>query len=97
MKTSQNLVWPRDADRDVLRRMESNGFNFNSETDIDFNIDLNDWPPSQDFLGLLRQQFSIVKVYEPDDHGSGYIQLVVKALVTYELVMFVQSTVSELV
>ena len=91
------MVWPQDADGDVLRRMESSGFDFKTSADIDFNIDFNDWPPPKKFIDDLRKQFSKVIVYEPDEHGSGYVRIIVTALVTYELVMFVQSSVSELV
>ena len=44
----------------------------------------------------LRKQFLNVKVFEPDEHGNGDIQIVVNELLTYELVMFMQSSVSEL-
>jgi hypothetical protein len=33
------MNWPNDVDGDVLRRLESIGFEFDQETDIDFNID----------------------------------------------------------
>lgn len=96
MKKNQNQAWPNDVDGDVFRRMKSSGFDFDAKTDIDFNVDFDNWPPSTELIELLRNQFSVVKVYEPDDHGSGYIRIVLNELVTYELVMFIQSSVSEL-
>jgi hypothetical protein len=36
--------WPNDADGDVLRRLKENGFEFDKEVEIDFNIDFNHWP-----------------------------------------------------
>jgi len=76
--------------------MSSHGFDFSSPANIDFNIDFDEWPPSKEFLGHLRSQFSEVFVYDPDEHGGGYVRIVVNALVTYDLVMFVQKSVSEI-
>lgn len=47
--------------------MKSSGFDFDAKTDIDFNVDLDNWPPSTELIELLRNQFSVVKMYEPDD------------------------------
>jgi hypothetical protein len=59
-------VWPNDADGDVLRRMQSSGFDFDSTTDIDFNVDFDAWPPAEELIGRLRAQFSQMKMYPPD-------------------------------
>ena len=96
MNRNQNQVWPNDADGDVLRRMKASGFDFEVKTDIDFNVDFDDWPPAPELIELLGNQFAIVKMYEPDEHGSGYIRIVLNAVVTYDLVIFIQSSVSEL-
>ncbi len=96
MSKIQNQAWPDDVDGDVFRRMKSSGFDFDAKVDIDFNVDFDDWPPSSELIELLGKQFSTVKMYEPDEHGNGYIQIVLNELVTYELVMYIQSSVSEL-
>jgi hypothetical protein len=88
--------WPNDVDGDVFRRMKKSGFDFDAVVDIDFNVDFSDWPPSPALLEKLRAQFPLVKVIPPDGHGSGYVQFVIRARVTYELVMSVQRTVSDL-
>ena len=93
MNTDQNF--PADADGDVLRRMSANGFDFSAPTRIDFNVDFDDWPPSEELVVELGKTFSEVKVHEPGEY-SGYISFVVTALVTYELVMSIQRSVSEL-
>jgi hypothetical protein len=88
--------WPQDVDGDVFRRMQASGFDFEKPCDIDFNIDFDTWPPADEFLNLLRNRFSKVELFEPDQNGDGYVQVVVHAPLTYELVMSVQSSVSQL-
>lgn len=90
-----NDIWPQDADGDVLKRMQASGFDFSRPVDIDFNVDFDNWPPAQKCVDLLRAQFRNLKVREPNDH-RGYVQIVVNAILTYDLVMFMQSTVSEM-
>jgi hypothetical protein len=92
MKISPNPIWPQDTDGDVFRHLEANGFNFSVPHSIDFNT----WPPSPELIKLLRMQYSDLKVFEPDGKGRGYVQFVIESKLTYELVMFVQSSVSEL-
>jgi len=88
--------WPEDVDGDVFRRMQTNGFDFRTPTDIDFNVDFDSWPPADEFMDRLRAQFSKVQTFPPDSDGDGYVLFVVHALLTYELVMFVQSSVTDL-
>ncbi len=96
MQTEQH-TWPDDVDGDVFRRMQESGFDFGEETDIDFNIDLAAWPPSDALLDLLRgQAFSRVSICPPDETGSGCILVVVHGKLTYELVMWMQRTLSEM-
>lgn len=97
MKNTPTDHWPDDADGDVLRRMVEDGFNFNEEVDIDFNIDFEKWPPCEEVLEVLHAQFPRMEIYSPDAHGSGYVQIVITAVVTYDLVMFMQASVSEMV
>lgn len=96
MKNPSPKVWPNDVDGDVFRRMQASGFDFETPTDIDFNIDFDAWPPAEEFMEKLRAQFSSVEAYPPGSTGKGDVQFVVHAELTYELVMFIQSSVSEL-
>lgn len=88
--------WPNDADGDVFRRMQKSGFDFDKAVDIDFNVDFDSWPPSEELLSMLRSQFKHVKVCSPDSSGEGYVQFVLNAVPTYELVIFIQKSVSEM-
>lgn len=87
--------WPADADGDVFRRMQADGFDFATPASIDFNVDFAEWPPSGELLSALAQRFNQVEVHEPDEY-RGYISFIVSERVTYELVMSIQRLVSEL-
>ncbi len=86
--------WPGDADGDVLRAMHDDGFDFEQEVDIDFMVDFDVWPPAPAFLALLAARYPDLEVVEPDSEDDGYVQFVVTARLTYELVMSVQAEVT---
>jgi hypothetical protein len=96
MNSSAPTVWPNDADGDVLRRLAANGFDFQAKHSIDFNVDFDTWPPSQEFVTQLGAHYDKVEVIDPDDDGDGYVLFVIKSKLSYELVMFVQDAVSAL-
>lgn len=87
-------VWPDDADGDVFRRMQESGFDFSQTVDIDFNVDFDQWPPAPAFLKQLRGTYPNAQVIKPQDGYRGYVQFVVRSVLTYELVMSTQSSVS---
>jgi len=88
--------WPDDADGDVFRRLARSGFDFSAQWDIDFNIDLDSWPPPDALLNKLLQAYPKVEVIEADGESHGFITFVVRAGLTYELVTSVQRTASEI-
>lgn len=96
MITPSKTQWPQDADGDVFRRLEADNFNFEAIHHIDFNIDFDEWPPAPKLIDHLRALYPRLEIIESDENGSGYVQFVVESKLTYELVMFVQSSVSEL-
>ncbi|WP_293372638.1 ribonuclease E inhibitor RraB [Nevskia sp.] len=96
MKGRFDPAWPSNPDGDVFRRLHTHGFDFEISCAIDFNIDFDAWPPPSEFIALLKQRHSGVQVFEPENQDSGYISFVVNAKLTYELVLSVQSSVSEL-
>lgn len=91
-----NIDWPGDGNGDVFRRLHAAHFDFAKEVDIDFNIDFDTWPPSLELVQCLRNQFANVSVYVPDDSGDGYIQITIRGLLTYDLVMFMQASLTDL-
>jgi hypothetical protein len=86
--------WPRDADGDVLRRMEARGFDFDQPCLIDFNVDFDSWPPSEVALTWLERQFPSSKGY-PSSEAGGYVHFQVYGKLTYELVVNTQRVVSK--
>lgn len=38
------MEWPNDADGGVFRSLQDDGFDFEKECSIDFNIDFDHWP-----------------------------------------------------
>jgi len=47
------MDWPNDADDDVFRRLQENGFDFGNEYTIDFNIDFDRWSPKAETIKAL--------------------------------------------
>lgn len=92
------MAWPPNADGDVLRGLESSGFDFSKEHLVEFNVDFATWPPPTDALRLLSREYPSAKVYEPDPDNDypGYVQIQTYGRVTYELVTSIQSHVTEL-
>lgn len=88
------MSWPNDADGDVLRRMEEDGFDFSKPHVIDFNVDFDDWPPDPRAVSLLKKRYPGTVVRDPKDGYAGYLQFQLHERVSYELVMRVQREVS---
>ena len=86
--------WPNDADGGVLRLLFGNGFDFSKPHEVDYNIDFKEWPPRPEAIELLRSTYGEVDVYEPDEHGDGYAQFKIVALVSYEGVIATQRQAS---
>ncbi|MEZ5465037.1 MAG: ribonuclease E inhibitor RraB [Lysobacteraceae bacterium] len=93
--TNLITVWPDDADGDVFRRLFERGFDFSEPHSVDYNVDFSSWPPDKSAIELLRSQYGSITLYEPDEHGDGYVQFHIYAPLTYEGVITVQSTVNE--
>ena len=87
-------TWPKDADGDVMRRLASSGFDFEREYEIDFNVDFEEWPPSRQALSWLADNFENVFLHDPDGGSAGYVRLLVRGKLTYELVTGIQHRVS---
>ena len=91
------MTWPNDADGDVLRSLEENGFDFTKEYEIDFNIDFNSWPPPEEAINKIREYYPNIETYEQEEEYEGYLQFKVKSKVNYELVTSMQRKVTAMV
>ena len=95
------MNWPNDADGDVLRRLEENGFNFANEATIDFNIDFDHWPLTNEERTQINSLYPNCVLYEPDkediEEGTsiGYVGFQLVTQLTYELVTKTQEKVTE--
>jgi hypothetical protein len=93
------MNWPDDVDGDVLRSLEKDGFNFDKEHMIDFNIDFNQWPPSKEALDIIVKEYPEAKLYDPDpdiEDSCGYVLISIQSKLSYELVMFMQKEITEI-
>ena len=95
------MNWPQDEDGDVFRRLEEDGFDFEQEVSIDFNIDFDEWPVSDATLEFMKSQYPNGVLMYPDEDDfaegidKGYYSFVIKAKLSYELVVNTQKKVSE--
>jgi hypothetical protein len=88
------MSWPSDADGDVFRRLESNGFDFSKSYAVDYNVDFDSWPPHPAAVDLLRSEYGNIEANESDDGEAGYVQFRIIGPVTYEGVTSVQRRVT---
>jgi hypothetical protein len=96
-KQDTTLKWPDTTDGDVFRRMEANGFDFSIEHEIDFNVNFDNWPPSQAVLDIIYELYPNAKTNEPDSEYDGDVSFIVNALLDYEMVIRVQNEVTKAV
>jgi hypothetical protein len=86
--------WPDDADGDVFRRLAAHSFDFSRPYAVDYNVDFKCWPPARAALDLLDARHGPIRVFEPGEHGDGYVQFQLHGPLTYEGVISVQRAVS---
>lgn len=88
-------TWPNDSDADVLRRLEQHGIDFSSEHVIDFDVDFEEWPPSDLALRELERRYPGARVIPPDNEGAGYVVVQLKAIITHDFVIQVQNNITD--
>ena len=97
------MAWPNDVDGDVFRRLDSLNFDFSATHSIDFNIDFDEWPAPDEAIDLLINLYPNLEIVEPDEEDIeegnylGYILITLRAKLTYELVVNMQTELSNLV
>src|SRR3954468_18962149 len=62
------MNWPNYADGDVMRRLQRSGFSFDSETEIDFSVDFDRWPPDLSLMDILQTELPSAKLSVYDDY-----------------------------
>jgi len=86
------MGWPNDADGDVMRQLHAEGFDFDREIEIDFNIDFKDWPSSQVFMNELAKAYPDCEISLEDD----YVLLKIAAQLTYPFVREMQAKLTQI-
>ena len=80
------MSWPADADGDVFRSLEADGFDFGAEALIDFNVEVLDPEQMGDAIDAAITLYPDAGIGEEDT----YFVVQLKARLTYDLVMQVQ-------
>ncbi len=88
--------FPKDADGDVLHRLEESGLDFSQPQPVDFNVDFGSWPPPIEALEKLKASVGSFEVYEPEEGYEGYVLFTLKELLSYELVVGTQDKITKL-
>ncbi len=94
------MNWPNDADGDVLKSLEKDGFDFSKDHEIDFNIDFKHWPLSKKESEHIKSLYPHCEFIDPDEedieNGAliGYVKFTVTSKLTYEFVISTQESVT---
>ena len=94
------MNWPDDADGDVLRSLEEDGFDFDKEYLVDFDVDFNKWPLSQEEKIEIKKLYPQSRFFDPDEEDIedgntiGYVNIQIKSKITYEFVVKTQEELS---
>lgn len=94
------MDWPKNKDSDLLKRLASDGINLTQPHMVEFNIDFDHWPPSDEVFSLLKTKYTNVKLFEPgsnDELQEGYISVRVRSSISYEFVTNMQRELTEAV
>lgn len=86
------MDWPDDVDGGVMRRLQSSGFPFDRETEIDFNIDFDEPQRVGMVCSIAQQAFPAAKVTAED----GNMRVQVCALLSYPYVIEVQAELTQI-
>ncbi len=89
------MNFPDDADGDVLRSLESEGFDFDKPVWIDFNIDFEEWPPPLHAITLFQERYPEAVIQPREEEGIGYVLFQIQARLAYELVIRMQAQLTE--
>ena len=91
------MTWPNDADGDVFRRLENDNFSFNKTHIIEFFIDFESWPLTEDNINKIINIYPNIEIIDSNDknNSDGYMSFEIKDILTYDLVIDVQNTVTE--
>jgi hypothetical protein len=89
------MEWPKTADGDVFRRLQSDNFDFSEEVEIDINIDFQEWPPSRECVMKILEEWPDAKLSPPkSEDDSGYVYLTISQVLSYEFIVNKQEEIT---
>ena len=88
------MSWPQDADGDVFRRLDAEGFDFSRAVEIDFFIDFETTPPPDAALAAISEAYPTAEFEMHDDEDYIIVQL--QAKLTYSLATSTQEKLTQL-
>lgn len=89
--------WPQDADGDVFRSLEADGCDFSKTYEIDFFVDFEDWPPSEEALAAMTAQYDELLLQDEEEEEVPCVVIKLEAKLTYEFVTETQKKLSDIV
>lgn len=90
------MNFPDDVDGDVLRTLEENGFDFERVVDIDFIIDFDHWPLTEEENKSIKTLYPDCEFLDPDEVDltegvtNGSVEIVISSKLSYDLVVKTQ-------
>lgn len=87
--------WPDDADGDVFRSLEADGCDFSKSYVVDFFVDFEDWPPSEEALAALTAAYTEVAIADEEEEEVPCVIVKIEGVLTYEFVTETQAKISE--
>lgn len=78
--------------------MESNGFDFQKEWTVDFNIDFSEWPLLLEKEEEVRKQLPGCEFYDPDEEiedSTGYVLIKYESKISYDYVIEKQNELTK--
>ena len=94
------MNWPNDVDGEVLKNLEENGFDFDEEVDLDFIVDFDHWPLSDDEKKSIQTLYPNCTFIDPDEDAldeidtEPYVQLTINTKLSYDFVVNTQKEIT---
>ena len=95
------MTWPNDIDGDMFRSLDENGFDFTKEHLVDFIIDFDHWPLTEDEVTVVKSFNPNCEFVEPEDDelqdeaSQGYVQFQKETILSYDLIVETQREATE--
>ncbi|EKE84823.1 ribonuclease E inhibitor RraB [Idiomarina xiamenensis] len=86
----------QNNDSRVLAQLAAEGFDFDKSSIIEFTVEFERWPPQNEAMRLLQQDYPDVQLYPPCDDDAGYVVVRIQQPLSYALVSDTQRQLTRL-